>query len=158
MIKISKFKMLAEEANKKSNSTEIMIEWTEILDYYLDLFKEKDEDIYCDLIEELFISIYGEHMNEELAEKAVSSMKNADGTKGEHWKIEDTTRQAEKFGVNWTNYNKYDFYYVMNMLYSDFYKLFKDDEETYTRMTIAWLDDKDVEPGKAYRYYKKVVK
>lgn len=158
MIKISKFKMLSEEANRKPNSTELMIEWTDILDYYLELFKERDEDLYDDLMEELFVTVNGEHLTEEMAYKAVSSMRNTDGTKGEHWTVEETTRQAEKYNVNWKEYNKYDFYYVMNMLYSDFYKLFKDDEETYARMAIAWLEDKDVEQGKAYRYYKKVVK
>ena len=44
----------------------------------------------------------------------------------------------------------------MNMAWSDFYPLFGTGTEPYAKYTKAFLNDKDVSEGKAYRYYTKV--
>lgn len=36
-------------------------------------------------------AMYGPHFNEECALKAVSKMENEDGSRGEHWSLEETT-------------------------------------------------------------------
>lgn len=38
-------------------------------------------------------AMYGPHFNEECALKAVSKMENEDGSRGEHWSLEETTLQ-----------------------------------------------------------------
>lgn len=35
-------------------------------------------------------AMYGPHFNEECALKAVSKMENEDGSRGEHWSLEET--------------------------------------------------------------------
>lgn len=52
-----------------------------------------------------------------------------------------------------THYNRYDFAYVMNMMYSDYYGTVPDDAETYFRMAKAFIEDKDAPEGKAWKYY-----
>ena len=40
-------------------------------------------------------AMYGPHFNEECALKAVSKMENEDGSRGEHWSLEETTGATE---------------------------------------------------------------
>lgn len=44
------------------------------------------------------------------------------------------------------------------MIYSDFYKVFGQDTNLYIKVAKAWLEDKDAENGKAYKYYQSVKK
>lgn len=37
-------------------------------------------------------AMYGPHFNEECALKAVSKMENEDGSRGEHWSLEETKK------------------------------------------------------------------
>lgn len=154
---MSKFKELSMEAQKMPNRNEIMTEWDDILDYYLDIFKEKDKETYTNLMDELFVSINGEHLTEDMAHKAVSKMNNEDGTNGEHYNMDLAKLLADRNGVTWTDFNKYDWYYVLNMVYSDYYKIFGNDDNMYIKLALAWLNDKDIPEGKAYRYFKNVV-
>lgn len=45
-------------------------------------------------------AMYGPHFNEECALKAVSKMENEDGSRGEHWSLEETTSIANQYGIN----------------------------------------------------------
>ena len=87
-------------------------------------------------------------------------MENEDGTTGEHWSLEDTTKVAQQNNINFSSskYNEYDWYFVLNMIYSDFYKVFGQDTNLYIKVAKAWLEDKDAENGKAYKYYQSVKK
>ena len=42
-------------------------------------------------------AMYGPHFNEECALKAVSKMENEDGSRGEHWSLEETTSIANQY-------------------------------------------------------------
>lgn len=46
-------------------------------------------------------AMYGPHFNEECALKAVSKMENEDGSRGEHWSLEETTSIANQYGINY---------------------------------------------------------
>lgn len=61
-------------------------------------------------------AMYGPHFNEECALKAVSKMENEDGSRGEHWSLEETTSIANQYGINLKGekYNKYDWYVALN--------------------------------------------
>ena len=80
-------------------------------------------------------------------------MMNEDGTVGHHWKVNETTMFARNHDVNFKRYNEYDFNYVMNMLYSDFYGAVLNETSTYIKMARKFLEDKDADDGKALKYY-----
>jgi len=116
----------------------------------LDFIKTEDCEKYKSLEYELYESAYDGHLDEDLAHKWVSCMKNADGSKGEHWTIEQTSQYAG-------SYNKYDWYVVLNMMYSDMYSP-KFSSEDYVALAKAWLSDSDVKEHKLLKYYFFVVK
>lgn len=87
------------------------------------------------------------HFDELLAKKAVSEMENVDGTTGEHWTLEDTTKIMEQNGVH---ANKYDWYYLMNMLHSDYSNIWGDDVAQYVKFAKAYIEDPDAGEGKVF--------
>lgn len=107
-------------------------------------------------------AMYGPHFNEECALKAVSKMENEDGSRGEHWSLEETTSIANQYGINLKGekYNKYDWYVALNMIRSDYYRAVvtmtsSDHIKYFVELAKAWLNDKDIEEGKMWYYYKK---
>lgn len=132
--------------------------------HYMENFVKKlkieNKVLYDELMNGLYIMVYGEHFNAETAKKAVESMENEDGTTGAHWSLEDTTKVAQQNNINLptAKYNEYDWYFVLNMIYSDFCKVFGQDINLYIKVALAWLEDKDAANGKAYKYYQSVKK
>ena len=107
---------------------------------------------------------YGPHFNEECAQKAVKYMENEDGSKGPRWSIEEAERVALQFGVNLKGekFNKYDWFVALNMIRSDFYRAVinmtgNDNVKHFVELTKAWLNDKDIEEGKMWFYFKYVM-
>lgn len=113
----------------------------------------KDYEMYEELEEELYREVYGCHFNEWLLQKALSKMVNEDGSFGGHWTLEQTTAVAKNNGVEFDHFNEYDWCYVMNMLYSDYYGSIPNETSVYLKMAKKFLDDKDAKDGKAYRYW-----
>lgn len=59
---------------------------------------------------------HGPHFNDEHARKAVSKMENEDGTRGQHWSLEETTALANQYGIRLDEkINKYDWYVALNL-------------------------------------------
>lgn len=80
---------------------------------------------------------------------------NSDGTRGPHWTYEQTKEAAHKFGVNLEgkNFRCYDWFVVLNMVYSDYYHSGWG-VETYIELAKDFLNDKDfTKPGKAKWYF-----
>lgn len=151
-------KHLYEEAIKKSNFKALMEEWVSIFSDLLLEIKAENPKLEKMVINDLYVSLFGEHFNKENAEEAVAGMENEDGSLGEHWTVSETTRIANENRVTWDSFNEFDWYYTLNMIYSDYYKIFNDDIQTYIKLAKAWLNDIDVPEGKAWRYYTQVVK
>lgn len=120
-----------------------------LLDDFMRELEEEDEPRYKRLLMGLYCRVYGKHLNNELAHKWVSEMENKDGTRGEHWSIEQTSQYAG-------SYDKYDWYAVMNMMYSDYYNQ-RFDTGVYVELAKDWISDKDVGDGKTLKYYMYVV-
>lgn len=95
-------------------------------------------------------ALYDGHFCEELAKKAVAGMDNADGTKGGRWTFEQTEALRNQFGLKC---NAYDWYYVLNMMYSDYSKVLGSDQTMYVRMADAYLNDVDAPADKALEVY-----
>lgn len=102
---------------------------------------------------------HGPHFNEEHARKAVSKMENEDGSRGEHWSIEETTSLANQHNVRLDGkVNKYDWYVALNMVYSDYYRVVvnitgSNNTKFFVELAKAWICDKDIDEGKMWFYY-----
>ena len=125
----------------------------EFADDALGMLKETHHDLYEDLELYLYKEIYGCHFSDWLLDKALYKMINEDGTTGGHWNVEQTTQVAKSMGIPFTNFNEYDWNYVMNMMYSDYYGSVNNDATTYAKMAKKFLEDKDAPEGKAMKYY-----
>ena len=113
------------------------------------------KEVYEDIEEDIYLCVNGEHSDEDLAKQAVSEMINAGGTTGEKWSKERTDEAARIVGIT---ENLWDFYYVINMYYSDYNTVIGEDITMAAKLSKAFIEDVDVPEGKAYRYYKYVVK
>lgn len=123
-----------------------------LLDQF-DELKRTMPELYERMEDELYEHIYGPHFSKEKYECAVSKLENRDGTKGPHWGVSDITSYAKSHGASFRDYNEYDLAYAMNMVYSDYQGVIPDSVDSYYRMAIAFLEDKDAPEGKAMLYY-----
>ena len=149
---MSKFKTLIDKSVLEAD-TKTMQKITAVMDDHLEELEIEHPDMYWDLIHELHEIVNGERFDEATALWAVSQMKNEDGTTGQHWTEAETTSVAMSNSVQFDTFNMYDWYYVMNMIYSDFYPIIGSDTAMYVRMAKLWIMDKDVSEGKAWRYF-----
>lgn len=125
----------------------------EFIDRSLRKVKFVDEEMYEDLEHELYVDVYGYHFNAWLLKCALEGMTNEDGTKGGHWTLEETNSVARQNGIEFIHCNEYDWNYVMNMIYSDFYGSVSNETSTYVKLAKKFLQDKDAPEGKALKYY-----
>ena len=126
-----------------------------------------DEDIDCTQeYKELYESAYGEKLTPELLTEWVKNMAVTDGSdriNGQKWTVEQCYEIGNKFNFDWNKHNKYEWYAVMNMEYSDRYNTAKrfglqDDPMYFGSMAKDWLCDKDVDVSKKlYNYYFDIV-
>lgn len=97
-------------------------------------------------------------MSAETAREWVSKMENTDGTTGAHWTIDATTAVRDKLGLK--HICKYEFWAVMNSLYSDYGKTLAKANvtpEIYGELARDWIEDDDAVKAKASAYYRYVV-
>lgn len=90
----------------------------------------------------------------------VDSMKNADGTTGAHWSMEQVSAVARSRG--WDG-NTWLLWIAMNAEYSDRCEVYKKhgitDVGVYFDNAVAfWLEDEDAVEDKLWTYYENVVK
>lgn len=125
----------------------------EFVDDALGMIKETNHDLYETLELHLYKEMYGCHFNEWLLEKALKNMINEDGTTGCHWTLEQTNSLAKQYTITFDKFNEYDWNYVMNMIYSDYYGAISNEVSSYVKLAKAFLMDKDAKEGKAFTYY-----
>ncbi len=119
----------------------------------LSMLKETNPKTYEDLETYLYKDLYGNHFCDWLLDIATSRMLNEDGTTGAHWKVSDTTSVAKQNGITFDHFNEYDWNYVMNMMYSDYFGAVPNDLSSYVKLAKKFLMDKDAKEGKALCYY-----
>ncbi len=120
--------------------------------------KEDNKEDYEELKEKIYIIMYGYRLNDHLCEEWVKHMKNSDGTTGEHWTIAETTQVARQIGLTLGGtISEYEWWAVMNMIYSDYYGCVPNDISIYAKMGRSFLEDEDANEGKLYYYYKYIV-
>lgn len=132
------------------------VEAMEMLTCKIDHFVEDVRSKHPELVEYFLLKIdllLNPHFTKDTVKYAVSQMKNKDGSVGEHWSKEITDRVLESKSYE---FNHCDWYYVLNMIYSDYYKPGRSDE-VYIELAYDFLSDKDAPKDKAKRYYKSLI-
>lgn len=145
-------KMLQEALNQGYEDME------EIAEEMFEHLKEKDECKYWKMYFKMYESTHGKHLNEEMAEEWVHSMKPY----GEHWTKEQTDSVKYSRGIM---VDDIDFYAGMNMVYNDYYKAIEregnmteeEKQNAYIRLAELFINDEDFEGNKMYEYYKMIV-
>lgn len=117
------------------------------------MLQETNPETYDNLEIYLYKELYGCHFNDWLLEKATAAMKNEDGSSGKHWSLEETNQVAKQYNISFDGFNEYDWNYVMNMIYSDYYGAIPNETGTYVKVALKFLHDKDAAEGKALKYY-----
>jgi len=125
-----------------------------MLEMFMERLKERDMEMYDIAEEMMYEKVYGCHFTNWLLDMVCNLMVNEDGTTGKHWSLEETTQLAKTHGLKFVDFNEYDFNYVMNMMYSDYYSILGNEIDKYYKMSVKFLEDVDAPKGKAYRYHK----
>lgn len=92
----------------------------------------------------------GEYLDREQAQMYVGRLQNEDGSRGPHWD-EQTVREVYKNHEELQDFGFWDVYYVLNMMYSDYYDP-QFTTKTYVKLTCKFLNDKDAPKDKVLRY------
>lgn len=121
-----------------------------VVDEIMCVIKKKYPTYYHEYESKLKNIYKHSYMTEEEAKEAVANMSNKDGSKGEHWSLE----QVKNYMKDKPSYEMLDpicFYVTINMMYSDYYTP-TTSVETYARLAKDFLDDKDAPADKLKRY------
>lgn len=121
------------------------------LTHKMDCFVEEVREHHPEMVDKFLMKvdyILNPDFTKETALYVVSKMKNKDGTTGEHWNYETTTKVLEAKGYD---FKPCDWYYVLNMMYSDYYKQGRSDD-TYVEMAYDFLNDIDGPQHKAKKW------
>lgn len=117
-------------------------------------WEEDEEDNYSKEAEPLNSSF-----SIDTAKEWTKKMKNADGTQGPHWTLEQAKQimAQRKIGLD-----PVQFWVTLNMIYSDYSPVAKKHGlggslDFYADMAKAFLTDKDAKPDKLARYYENIV-
>lgn len=117
----------------------------------LRMLKSLNEGAYNRVCLKIHVLKYGKHFCENMAKEAVKYMKHFDGSTGEHWSVDQTTNLATQNNIIT---NKWDWYYLLNMLYSDAGNVFKNDIRVYVDFAKSvYLNDVDGNEGKIFDEY-----
>ena len=135
-------------------TTSQMVELRDVIVNIVDYLKCNDYDEYLCTEYEINKIAHNGHIGEDVAKCWVSKMQNKDGTRGEHWSMEQVANVIKEKGIK---YELTDFYTVLNMMYSDYYNS-RFDTATYIDLAKDWLEDKDIDGCKLLKYYYFVTK
>lgn len=95
----------------------------------------------------------------DMAEEWTKKLKNADGSKGPHWTLDQAKQAMRQYDVIC---DPYEFWAVLNAIYSDDSKVAQkhgvNTLEYYVDRAMAWIYDKDANEGKAALYFTTIVK
>lgn len=135
--------------NGKSKDMEAL---SEIFENSLEVLKEYDPDCYQKYEMELYKIAYGNHLNEEMAEKIVNKMKPY----GKKWSILESENIMQDFGIS--GVSPTDFFIVLNSAYNDYRDIFEDKLDEYVKFTMDFILDEDAKEDKVFIYYTTIPK
>lgn len=98
-------------------------------------------------------------LDKKTADEWLKNLKNADGSRGPHWTMEQTKTVMEQLGIDC---EPMEGWVAMNMLYSDYVDVAKkmgvNNVDFWASMAKAFLDDEDAVPDKLAMYYECIAK
>lgn len=146
---------IQELIEKMKTATPIQNEETiEIAQEMLDAVKRAYPAAYNKYYNKI-IDVYKEDdqhgLSKEEALEVVSHFKNADGSTGAHWH-EDTVRKVVEADTDLQQYPFWCVYYVLNMMYADYYDPAFSNPRTYIKLAKGFLKDPDAPKDKVRRY------
>lgn len=103
-------------------------------------------------------------MDQQTAERWVSEMEGNDPAvpDGGKWTPDQVKPFAQRYGFPTDGEKFWEFYAIMNAMYSDAYETAKEfnvvKPEFFASLAKGWLNDKDAVPNKAQMYYECIVK
>lgn len=106
-----------------------------------------------------YIAQNGENITPELAKILVTDFAITDGSDridGEKWTIEEAESLGIKSGVNFEFISKYEWYLILNMMYSDYYivsKMYNLESDFFINLAISWFNDVDAKENKTFNYF-----
>lgn len=122
----------------------------ELLTYMTDEFVESMRERHPEKVEMFLESIEDEFsyfLTEREAKAVVDKMENEskEHPKGEKWNKETVLKVFADAGHPLSNarYSENGVYWAMNMVYSDFFPMYKDDVSKYIEHAYLFLNDKD---------------
>lgn len=132
----------------KDGSIESMEKLTHKIDHFVEEVREHEPELVNKFLTKVDL-LLNPHFTRESAQLAVSEMKNKDGSTGAHWPYETTEKVLYSQHLD---YDESDWYYVLNMIYSDYYKSGRSDD-VYIELAKDFLSDADAPEGKAKKYF-----
>jgi len=151
---MSKFLNLIEKAAPIVIQSKPMIEIINIINEHLDDMCALHPGAHDDLMNDIYMIANGPYFDLDMASKAVTSMVNEDGTMGQKVSLADSNQIASAMSIYFDKFNQYDWYYTLNMIYSDYSIALGSNPSLLNEVAKAFLMDKDAPAGKAYLYYK----
>lgn len=109
---------------------------------------------------------YGEMLSKEDLRDWGKHLKNADGTSGEHFDMQQIMSAAQMLNIEFRDYDENELRMTANMLYGDYCEALKNiipqgkEHILYTKLARAFLDDKDAAlkgAEKLAEYYCRIV-
>jgi hypothetical protein len=117
-----------------------------LVDDFVEEVREKQPERAEAFIEEVEEE-FNFFLTERESKEAVSKMENEsrEHPRGEKWNKETTLRAFKEAGYPEQNerYSENGVYWAMNMVYSDFYPMYKDEVSDYVEHAYLFLNDKD---------------
>lgn len=120
-----------------------MVRLAAVLGCLMDEIRTKYPEVYKKYIIKAKLANRHIEWDREQAEYAVSQMRNKDGSVGEHWGYTKTTEELNKKDFD---FNPAEWYYVLNMVYSDHYSP-NFQAEIYVDLAKDILSDADAPKG-----------
>ena len=123
------------------------------LTHKMDCFVEEVREHHPEMVDKFLMKvdfILNPDFTKETAKYVVSKMKNKDGTTGEHWNYDTTTKVLEAKGYH---FKPCDWYVTLNLIYSDYFKSGRTDD-TYVELAHDFLADVDAPDNKIKRYWR----
>lgn len=122
-----------------------MHELTDKTSDFVEMVREKHPEAVENFLKGLKTEFY--FLSDEEAKKAVDNLRNesAEHPMGEKWDKETALKAFKEEGhpTSSDKYSENGVYYTMNMVYSDYFPMYKDDVEKYVEHAYLFLNDKD---------------
>lgn len=133
---------------------------TDLTDSFIEKVRKEHPEVVAIFLEELKEE-FNKHLTLEEAKKYVDAMINEDTERprGQMWNKEEAVKAFTSSGYPQATdkYNEAEVYYTLNMVYSDYYPMYRENLKSYIDHAYLFLSDKDYKGrySKAKWYAKK---